>query len=205
MDPILYRNSRFKIVNKIVNGQWIVKTAVENYSACLLDKTLNCYYHKWPNYLELDVDIGSSEIATIILHLALWCITAVTVDMSFLVDAQSEDELPKRLFGVVRNCQMEINSAIFVDNAMSSKKILSCKDETLLSQSLRESFTLQVSFIASGILDILLSIVISGLQLLKKEGFGVVSIKKRGVSFAVKSKRRGRRPGLFGLKGLYQI
>ncbi|KAL8521767.1 hypothetical protein ACS0TY_012062 [Phlomoides rotata] len=119
-----FRSSRFKIVNKIVKGPWIVKTAVGSHSACLLGKALNCYYHRGPNYLEIDVDIGSSAIATAILRLALGCVTAVTVDMGFLVEAQKEEELPERLFGAVRICQMEMSSATFVDSATPSSKVL---------------------------------------------------------------------------------
>ncbi|XP_057510658.1 protein ENHANCED DISEASE RESISTANCE 2-like [Actinidia eriantha] len=110
-----FRNQRFKIVNRIVKGPWIVKAAVGNYSACLLGKALTCHYHRGPNYLEIDVDIGSSAIANAILHLALGYVTAVTIDMGFLVEAQAEDELPERLFGAVRVCQMEMSSATFVD------------------------------------------------------------------------------------------
>lgn len=112
-----FRNQRFKIVNRIVKGPWIVKAAVGNYSACLLGKALNCHYHSGPNYLEIDVDISSSKIATAILHLALGCVTAVTIDMGFLVEAQEEEDLPERLFGAVRVCQMEMSSATFVDTA----------------------------------------------------------------------------------------
>ncbi|XP_051119367.1 protein ENHANCED DISEASE RESISTANCE 2-like [Andrographis paniculata] len=119
-----FRNSRFKLVNKIVKGPWIVKTAVGNYSACLLGKALNCYYHRGPNYLEIDVDIGSSAIAAAILKLALGCASAVTVDMGFLVEAQSNEELPEKLFGAVRISQMELNSATYVDSATPTSKVL---------------------------------------------------------------------------------
>ncbi|KAL3818432.1 hypothetical protein ACJIZ3_004337 [Penstemon smallii] len=124
-----FRNSRFKIVNKIVKGPWIVKTTVGNYSACLLGKALNCYYHRGPNYLEIDVDIGSSAIATAILRLALGCVTSVTVDMGFLVEGQTEEELPERLFGAVRICQMEMSSCTFVDNITPTSKILPMNSE----------------------------------------------------------------------------
>ena len=110
-----FRNQRFKIVNRIVKGPWIVKKAVGNYSACLLGKALTCNYHRGPNYLEFDVDIGSSAIASAILHLALGYVTSVTIDMGFLVEAQAEDELPERLVGAVRVCQMEMSSATVVD------------------------------------------------------------------------------------------
>ncbi|CAA3006665.1 Hypothetical predicted protein [Olea europaea subsp. europaea] len=82
-----FSDCRFKIVNKIVKGPWLLKTAVGNYTPCLLGKALKCYYHRGPNYLKIDVDIGSSAIATAILRLALGCVTAVTVDMGFLVES----------------------------------------------------------------------------------------------------------------------
>ncbi|KAF5456861.1 hypothetical protein F2P56_026293 [Juglans regia] len=110
-----FRNQRFKIVNRIVKGPWIVKKAVGNYGACLLGKALTCNYHRGSNYLEIDVDIGSSAIASAILHLALGYVTSVTIDMGFVVEAQAEDELPERLIGAVRVCQMEMSSAKVVD------------------------------------------------------------------------------------------
>ncbi|KAL7595592.1 hypothetical protein Lser_V15G30696 [Lactuca serriola] len=119
-----FRNQRFKIVNRIVKGPWIVKATVGNYSACLLGKALNCHYHSGPNYLEIDVDIGSSKVATAILRLALGCVTAVTIDMGFAVEAQEEEDLPEKLFGAVRICQMEMSSATFVDTDTATNRPL---------------------------------------------------------------------------------
>ncbi|CAL5421833.1 unnamed protein product [Camellia sinensis] len=115
-----FRNQRLKIVSRIVKGPWIVKAAVGNYSACLLGKALTCNYHRGSNYLEIDVDMGSSAIASAILRLALGYVTAVTVDMGFVVESQTEDELPERLLGAVRVCQMETSLATFVDTTTSS-------------------------------------------------------------------------------------
>ncbi|PQM34688.1 protein ENHANCED DISEASE RESISTANCE 2-like isoform X2 [Prunus yedoensis var. nudiflora] len=110
-----FRNQRFKIVNRIVKGPWIVEKTVGNYSACLLGKALTCNYHRGPNYLEIDVDIASSGIAKAILRLALRYVTSVTIDMGFVVEAQAEDELPEKLMGAVRVCQMEMSSATVVE------------------------------------------------------------------------------------------
>ncbi|KAE8718915.1 Eukaryotic aspartyl protease family protein [Hibiscus syriacus] len=86
-----FRNQRFKIVNRIVKGPWIVKKAVGNYAAFF------------------------STIANAILHLALGYVTSVTIDMGFLVEAQTEDELLEKLIGAVRVCQIDMSSATLVD------------------------------------------------------------------------------------------
>lgn len=67
--------------------------------------------------MEIDVDISSSAIANAILHLALGYVTSVTIDMGFLVESQAEDELPEKLIGAVRVCQMEMSSATVVEAA----------------------------------------------------------------------------------------
>ncbi|CAI9785282.1 unnamed protein product [Fraxinus pennsylvanica] len=69
-----------------------------------------------------------SAIATAILRLTLGYVKAVTIDMGFLVKVQPEEEFPEKLFGAVRLCQMELNSATFVDNFPPSRKVLPCED-----------------------------------------------------------------------------
>ncbi|KAG6414611.1 hypothetical protein SASPL_121984 [Salvia splendens] len=118
-----YRDGRFKIVNKIVKGPRILKAAVGRYSACLLGKAVRCSYHRGADYLEVDVDIGSSAVASTILKLALGCVKAVTVDLGFLVEGKTEEELPEKLFGAVRICQMEMSSAMFVGAAAPAAAI----------------------------------------------------------------------------------
>lgn len=120
-----FRDSRFKLVNRIVRGPWIVRAAVGNYAACLLGKALRCQYHRGDGYLEIDVDIGSSAIANAVLRLALGYVTAVTIDMGFVVEGQEEEELPEQLFGAVRIAQMELSSATFVDTTADAAPQLS--------------------------------------------------------------------------------
>ncbi|KAJ1382519.1 Protein ENHANCED DISEASE RESISTANCE 2, C-terminal [Sesbania bispinosa] len=57
----------------------------------------------------------SHAIANAILRLALGYVTSVSIDMGFVVEAQTEEELPERLIGAVRVCQMEMSSATVVD------------------------------------------------------------------------------------------
>lgn len=110
-----FRNSRFKLINRIVRGPWIVRATVGNHAACLLGKALTCNYLKGPNYLEIDVDIGSSALASAILHLALGYVNLVAVDMAFLIESQTEEELPEKILGAVRIAQIEMGSAVYVE------------------------------------------------------------------------------------------
>ncbi|GLJ12409.1 hypothetical protein SUGI_0190370 [Cryptomeria japonica] len=111
-----FRNSRFKLVNRIVRGPWIVRATVGNHAACLLGKALTCRYLKGQNYLEIDVDVGSSALANAVVHLALGYVNSVSVDMAFIVEAQAEEELPEKLIGAVRIQQIEMSSALYVEN-----------------------------------------------------------------------------------------
>lgn len=110
-----FRNSRFKLINRIVRGPWIVRATVGNHAACLLGRALTCRYLIGRNYLEIDVDIGSSAVAHAILHLALGYVTSVSVDMAFLIECQSDEELPEKLLGAVRIAQIEMEAASFLD------------------------------------------------------------------------------------------
>lgn len=118
-----FRNSRFKMINRIVKGPWIVKAAAGNHPACLLGKALTCRYIVGRNYLEIDVDIASSTVANAILHLALGYVTTVSVDMAFLIESQTDDELPEKLLGAVRIAQIEMESAAYMEAQPQEKEL----------------------------------------------------------------------------------
>ncbi|KAM1533891.1 hypothetical protein ACFX13_007870 [Malus domestica] len=84
-------------------------------AACLLGKALTCNYHRGPNYLEIDVDIVSSGIKKVILQLALRYMTSVMIDIGFMMEAHVEDELPEKLVGAVRVCEMEMLSVTVME------------------------------------------------------------------------------------------
>ncbi|KAM0934453.1 putative pleckstrin domain, START domain, protein ENHANCED DISEASE RESISTANCE 2 [Dioscorea sansibarensis] len=106
-----FRNSRLKLIPSVPKGSWIVRQSVGS-TPCLLGKAVDCTYVRGAKYLEIDVDIGSSTVANGVLGLVFGVITTLVVDMAFLVQANTEDELPEQLLGAVRVSHIELSSAI---------------------------------------------------------------------------------------------
>ncbi|PHT32636.1 Protein ENHANCED DISEASE RESISTANCE 2-like [Capsicum baccatum] len=106
-----FRNSRMKLIPSVPKGSWIVRQSVGS-TPCLLGKAVDCNYIRGPKYLEIDVDIGSSTVANGVLGLVIGVITSLVVDMAFLVQGNTPDELPEQLIGAVRASHIELSSAI---------------------------------------------------------------------------------------------
>ncbi|XP_077229244.1 ENHANCED DISEASE RESISTANCE-like protein (DUF1336) [Tasmannia lanceolata] len=97
-----FRNSRLKLISNIVKGPWFVRKAVGEQAICILGRAISCKYFITENYIEVDVDIGSSMVANAIVHVAFGYITTLTVDLAFLIEGQTELELPERILGAIR-------------------------------------------------------------------------------------------------------
>ncbi|CAN6486987.1 unnamed protein product [Victoria cruziana] len=106
-----FRNTRLKLIPSVPKGSWIVRQSVGS-TPCLLGKAVDCTYIRESKYLEIDVDIGSSTVANGVLGLVCGVITTLMVDMAFLIQGNTLDELPERLIGAVRVSHVELSSAI---------------------------------------------------------------------------------------------
>lgn len=109
------RNKKLKLIANIVKGPWIVRTAMGDHAICILGKSLNVKYIQGENYMEIDIDIASSLMATAILHLALGYITEITIDLAFVIEGQIEEDLPERILGAIRCCELDLGFAIPLD------------------------------------------------------------------------------------------
>ncbi|CAL6306318.1 unnamed protein product [Bathycoccus prasinos] len=110
-----YRNSRFKLIPNVSTGPWIVQSSVGR-KPLIVGGALRVEYHKEAQYFEVDIDIGSSAIACSIVRFVLGYVRLLVVDLCFLIEAQSEEELPEKLLGSVRIIHLEPNSAIRCPN-----------------------------------------------------------------------------------------
>lgn len=105
-----FRNSRLKLIPRIVEGYWVVKRAVGT-KACLLGRALTCKYFSEDNFLEIDVDVGSSSVARSVCGLVLGYATSVVIDFGMLIEARDEGELPEYLLGASRIQRINPESA----------------------------------------------------------------------------------------------
>uniref|UniRef100_A0A0D3GC33 PH domain-containing protein n=1 Tax=Oryza barthii TaxID=65489 RepID=A0A0D3GC33_9ORYZ len=106
-----FRNSRLKLIPSVPKGSWIVRQSVGS-TPCLLGKAVDCSYMRGQEYIEVDVDIGSSAVANGVLGLVFGVVTTLIVDMAFLIQANTYDELPEQLLGAARLSNIEPSSAI---------------------------------------------------------------------------------------------
>ncbi|XP_027344266.1 protein ENHANCED DISEASE RESISTANCE 2-like [Abrus precatorius] len=110
-----FRNTRLKLIANIVKGPWIVRKAVGEQAICLIGRALSCKYCVGENFLEVDIDIGSSMVASAIVHLAFGYISTLTVDLAFLIESQADSELPEKILGAFRFSDLDPASAKTVE------------------------------------------------------------------------------------------
>uniref|UniRef100_A0A7S2W3E6 Protein ENHANCED DISEASE RESISTANCE 2 C-terminal domain-containing protein n=1 Tax=Mucochytrium quahogii TaxID=96639 RepID=A0A7S2W3E6_9STRA len=75
----------------------------------LIGKRLTTTYHKGENYLEVDMDVGSSNIASMLNGIIIKSSGSFVIDECFCIEAQEEDELPERALCTIRwnRCSLE--------------------------------------------------------------------------------------------------
>lgn len=110
----MYRDARFKLIPSIAEGYWMVKRAVGT-KACLLGKAVTCNYLRQDNFLEIDVDIGSSSVARSVISLVLGYVTSLVVDLAIVIEAKEETELPEYILGTVRLNRVRPDAAVSLD------------------------------------------------------------------------------------------
>ncbi|KAL3840706.1 hypothetical protein ACJIZ3_025297 [Penstemon smallii] len=110
----MFRDSRFKLIPSIVEGYWMVKRAVGT-KACMLGKAVTCKYIRQDNFLEIDVDIGSSSVARSIVGLVLGYVTSIVVDLAIVIEAKEVEELPEYILGTVRLNRVQLDSAVALE------------------------------------------------------------------------------------------
>ena len=107
-DDDTYRDDRFKLTPRIAEATWVVRRAVGQ-SPVLLGKKLKQHYFRGDDYLELDIDIGSSSVAAGVVRLCGGIAKALVVDISFVLEATHVLELPESVLGTIQIANMDVD------------------------------------------------------------------------------------------------
>jgi Protein ENHANCED DISEASE RESISTANCE 2, C-terminal len=107
-----YRDARLKLLPVVVDGPWIVKTAVgPGKSPALLGKAIPLQYffsdpeHKKKGFYEVDVIITASSIAKGILSVVKSQTKSVSIAFAFIIEAAEQSELPETVL-----CSFQVHS-----------------------------------------------------------------------------------------------
>mmetsp|Transcript_12143 Transcript_12143/g.21343 ORF Transcript_12143/g.21343 Transcript_12143/m.21343 type:complete len:489 (-) Transcript_12143:225-1691(-) len=96
-----FRNKTFKLIPRIVEGNYIVRKAVGS-KPTILGRKIKQHYFRSERYMEVVVDIASDPIAQRVTKLCMGYLQTMVVDMMFLLEGTDETELPERVFGGAR-------------------------------------------------------------------------------------------------------
>ena len=105
-----YRNSKLKLIPKVIDGNIIVRKLVYG-KPVIIGKKLPVSYVYEPaipsegkaEYWEMDLDIGSSSThGKKVVSVCKKYVTALTIDMAFVIEGDCESELPERVLACSR-------------------------------------------------------------------------------------------------------
>jgi len=105
-----FRNNRFKLIPKIVDGPFVVKMAVKD-TPTLLGTKLKQHYFRGSNYFECAVDVGSSSVARNIVGMTMGYAKSVVVDLGFCLQGERGEELPEVLLGAFSCVRVDTTQA----------------------------------------------------------------------------------------------
>jgi hypothetical protein len=110
-----YRNERLKLIPYVAEGPWVVRNLVAGKPALIGNKLPVTYKYTPPNpdlslhdFLVCDLDIGnSSTTAKKIVYVCRRYMSALTVDMGFVIEGTTTEELPEQMMGCIRIHKMD--------------------------------------------------------------------------------------------------
>ena len=103
-----YRNCRFKLIPCITEGAWAVQRSVGTKPLIVGNALRTTYYGGGDSrFLEMDVDIGSQSVANSVTRFVMVYLKTLVIDLGFVVEGKSEEELPERLFGCIRVAHLD--------------------------------------------------------------------------------------------------
>lgn len=108
-----FRNSRFKLIPHVSKGPWILRHTIRR--PTLIGHMLKINYIRGKNYLEMDIDVGSSACARGFASKTFSCFTSLIIEIAFVIQANTGEELPEHLFGAFRLNYLDVSKACWAN------------------------------------------------------------------------------------------
>jgi len=106
-----FRNVRFKLIPVVCKGPWVVQKTVGT-TPLIVGGALKVNYHRGERYFEVDIDIGSSAVANSVVRFVFGYARYIVVDMAYLIQGNTEAELPEELLGTLRVAHLDLSAAV---------------------------------------------------------------------------------------------
>ncbi|GBG24203.1 Protein ENHANCED DISEASE RESISTANCE 2 [Hondaea fermentalgiana] len=107
-----FRDNCFKLIPRVVEGNFFVSKAVGTTPAILGKKLDQEYYGDGETYFELVVDVGSSAVAGSILGVVKGYAASISIDLAFLLEGQEAQYLPERILGSIRLIKPDMDMCV---------------------------------------------------------------------------------------------
>jgi len=109
------RNSRLKVIPRVLTGPWPIRKLLGENSAAILGRGIPVTYHSSENELEVSVSIASSSAAQRVSKALLRAGSALEIELGLVVEGKSESELPEQILGGFRVSHADLNNIRHVD------------------------------------------------------------------------------------------
>jgi hypothetical protein len=104
-----FKNQRFKLVPTVTEGNWLVRASVPSAKPALLGQKVQQRYFKGDNYIETDVDVGSSVIAQNIVGMCRGYAKNFECNIAVVLQGESMEELPERVLCGVKLVNIDVS------------------------------------------------------------------------------------------------
>lgn len=108
-----FRSDRFKYIPELLEAPSMVKSTVNamlgGLRPVLIGNKLTCHHFTGKNYVEVDVDTGSSRIVSAAAGILVKGFAGIVANTGFLIEGRDESELPERMLGY--HCNTKISLA----------------------------------------------------------------------------------------------
>jgi len=114
------RNHRMKVILSVAEGPWIVKAAIgggkdgshKGVTPTLVGEKVTTTYHQGDDYIEIAYNTAIDAVAVTSAKLAFQHSQKLVVDLGVVFQAETAEELPERIAGVVRCSNFVIGEAV---------------------------------------------------------------------------------------------